>query len=207
MQPLRITKLFYYLQLFYLVSVNPDVRPKLDLKFVMEALIEQHKEPCDFEWISSGQEERLKALEKVVDALTSLIFHPGLIYDNKKYVISKIPYRNSDEAMTYCTAFGGYLAEIDNIEKYAALRNYFQYVESADVVLIAGSDATKEGTWVFQRTGASVPVLDWNVEQPDDWKNNEDCLTLGKAQNYKMNDIACNVSDPGYKFMCELPKV
>ncbi|KAK0070280.1 perlucin-like protein [Biomphalaria pfeifferi] len=100
MQTIRITILFYYIPLFFLVSVNSGVqfnseRPKLDLNFLMEALLEQHKELCDYEWIASGQNERLKALEKVIEAVTSLLFHPSLIYDTKKYVISKFPYQNT----------------------------------------------------------------------------------------------------------------
>uniref|UniRef100_A0A2C9LX20 C-type lectin domain-containing protein n=1 Tax=Biomphalaria glabrata TaxID=6526 RepID=A0A2C9LX20_BIOGL len=182
-------------------------RPTLDLDFLKGALLEQHKELCNYEWIASGRDERPKALKKVIDAVKSLLFQQPLMYRNSSYVISKFPFQNSDEAMKYCKAFGGYLEEVNDNNEYAAILNYLKNTPSTDEVLIAGTDSRKEGTWKFQRTGASVPVLDWNRNQPDDWKNNEDCLTIGRTQNYKMNDLACDGSSLGYNFMCELPSV
>ncbi|XP_055860854.1 C-type lectin domain family 4 member F-like [Biomphalaria glabrata] len=182
-------------------------RPTLDLDFLKGALLEQHKELCNYEWIASGRDERPKALEKVIDAVKSLLFQHPLIYRNSSYVISKFPFHSSEEAMKYCKAFGGYLAEVNDNNEYAAILNYLKNTPSSEEVLIAGTDSRKEGTWKFQRTGASVPVLDWNINQPDDWKNNEDCLSIIKSQYYKMNDLPCDGSAAGYNFMCELPKV
>ncbi|KAK0067545.1 mannose-binding protein C [Biomphalaria pfeifferi] len=178
-------------------------RPVIDLQSVIDTLIQQQRKLCSYNCLTPEENDFYKAQKSSANLVRSQLFNTPLIYNKKRYVISKIPYQNSYEAMMYCLGFGGYLAEIDDRNELTALQKFVQDTPGIDTVLIAGSDASKEGTWVFQRTGASVSVLDWNANQPDNWKD-EDCLTLWKSQNSKMNDITCTSPEPSYRFMCEL---
>ncbi|KAI8778004.1 perlucin protein [Biomphalaria glabrata] len=206
----RTSRLLVLLSTFELLSCidgqfNND-RPTLDLENAMKVLFQQQKYNCSYSWIASGKEKRLKDLQKSSSDLKSLLFHTPLSHNDKTYVISKYPYQSSDEAMTYCSAFGGYLAEVDDRSEYAALQRFVNSTSTVDMVLIAGTDASREGTWIVKRTLAPVPFLDWCSGQPDN-RNEEDCMTLWKTHGTKMNDIGCGFTSADYRFMCELPKV
>ncbi|KAK6969964.1 mannose-binding protein C [Biomphalaria glabrata] len=187
-------------------SLCKSNRPELDLQSVIDNLIQQQKKLCTYQCLTNEEKNSVKALKNQVENVNNLLFHPPLFYNNKKYVISRVTYQSSEEAMTYCTAFGGYLAEVDDKNEYAALQKFVVSTPGVDMVLIAGTDASKEGTWKFQRTLAPMPVLDWCAGQPDD-RNVEDCMTLWKSYGTKMNDIGCDFRSADYRFMCELPKV
>nr|KAI8743242.1 mannose-binding protein C-like mannose-binding protein C-like [Biomphalaria glabrata] len=186
-------------------SLCKSNRPELDLQSVIDSLIQQQRKLCTYQCLTNEEKNSVKALKNQVENVTNLLFHPPLIYNNKKYVISKFPYQSSDEAMTYCTAFGGYLAEVNDNKEYTALQNFVLNTPAVDIVLIAGSDAITEGTWRFQRTGGPVPILDWCPGQPDNL-GEEDCLNLWKNYGGKMNDLPCGFRSSEDRFMCELPK-
>ncbi|KAH9488073.1 hypothetical protein Btru_065468 [Bulinus truncatus] len=120
-----------------------------------------------------------------------------------KYFVSKFPYQSATNAESYCAALGGYLAEIDDQPEYKALQNLVLGLP-VDLVLIGGSDSAVEGTWIFPRTGKSVPILDWIPGQPDNL-GNEDCLNLWKTNGGKMNDLPCGFRSSEDRFMCETP--
>ncbi|KAH9488078.1 hypothetical protein Btru_065478 [Bulinus truncatus] len=127
----------------------------------------------------------------------------SMVYNNKKYFVSKFQYQSATEAESYCSAIGGYLAEIDDQSEYKALQNFVLGLP-VDLVLIGGSDSAVEGTWIFPRTGKSVPILDWIPGQPDNL-GNEDCLNLWKTNGGKMNDLPCGFRSSEDRFMCETP--
>ncbi|KAI8778015.1 mannose-binding protein C [Biomphalaria glabrata] len=180
--------------------------PVFDLKYVVDTLLQQQRELCTYQCLTNGSDDLVEALKAQIEAILLLLFHPPLIYNNKKYVISKFPYQSSVEAMTYCKAFGGYLAEVNDNNEYTALQNFVLNTQTVDIVLIAGSDAITEGTWNFQRTGGPVPILDWCPGQPDNL-GEEDCLNLWKKYGGKMNDLPCGFRSSEDRFMCELPKL
>ncbi|XP_055901460.1 mannose-binding protein C-like [Biomphalaria glabrata] len=177
--------------------------PVFDLKYVVDTLLQQQRELCTYQCLNNGSDDMVEALKVQIEAILPLLFHPPLNFNNRKYVISKFPYQSSEEAMTYCTAFGGYLAEVNDIDEYTALQNFVLNTPAVDIVLIAGSDAITEGTWRFQRTGGPVPILDWIPGQPDNL-GEEDCLNLWKQYGGKMNDLPCGFRSSQDRFMCEL---
>uniref|UniRef100_A0A2C9JEB3 C-type lectin domain-containing protein n=1 Tax=Biomphalaria glabrata TaxID=6526 RepID=A0A2C9JEB3_BIOGL len=156
--------------------------PVLNFKNVAKALLQKQRELCSPSCPSGDEKAQ-------TDALLSKLFNPPVIYNNKRYAISKIPYSDSDEAMAYCNAFGGYLAEVDDASEYKVLQSYV-LSNPDDIVLIGGTDKAKEGTWTFQRTCMSIPFLDWCSAQPDNY-GDEDCLSFWKYGGGKMNDIQC----------------
>ncbi|KAH9488076.1 hypothetical protein Btru_065474 [Bulinus truncatus] len=144
-----------------------------------------------------------KSLKTQLDYLSNNLLFTPLVYKNKKYFVSKFPYESANDAESYCEAMGGYLAEIDDQSEYKALQNLVLGLP-VDLVLIGGSDSVVEGTWVFPRSGKSVPILDWFQGQPDN-AGNEDCLNLFKTYGGKMNDITCGFRSSLDRFMCETP--
>ncbi|XP_055859806.1 C-type lectin 37Db-like [Biomphalaria glabrata] len=195
-----MSRLLVLLSTFQLISCidaqfNNDY-PTLDLDFINGALLQQHQEMCHFEWLT---------LEKRIDTLRSLLFGAPLVYSNKSYVISKFPHKNSGEAMKYCQAFGGYLAEVDDYSEFNELKDFFLRSSVKEMVLIAGSDELKEGTWTFQRTGVALPFERWAPEEPNNKAQIEHCLCLWKDYIGKMNDITCSFRNDMARFMCELP--
>nr|KAI8743236.1 perlucin-like protein [Biomphalaria glabrata] len=202
-----MSRLLVLLSTFQLISCidaqfNNDY-PTLDLDFINGALLQQHQEMCHFEWLT---------LEKRIDTLRSLLFGAPLVYSNKSYVISKFPHNDSVEAMKYCQAFGGYLAEVDEEKEFNILKDFLLRSFDVEMVLIAGSDELKEGTWIFQRTGVALPFDSWAPGEPNNKELNEHCLSLwkdysGDWKRYSgsMNDVTCSFRNDKARFMCELP--
>ncbi|KAH9509886.1 C-type lectin 37Db [Bulinus truncatus] len=149
----------------------------------------------------SNQTEAL--VQSRLESLGNILSFSPLAYNNKKYFVSKFPYKNSTDAEAYCTAIGGYLAEINDASEYRALQNFLLSLP-ADLVLIGGSDSAVEGTWIFPRTGKPVPILDWIPGQPDNF-GDEDCLSLWKTNGGRMNDLSCRFRSSDDRFMCETP--
>uniref|UniRef100_A0A2C9LI92 C-type lectin domain-containing protein n=1 Tax=Biomphalaria glabrata TaxID=6526 RepID=A0A2C9LI92_BIOGL len=178
--------------------------PEQDLQSFIDSLIQQQKKLCTYQCLTN-EKNSVKALKNQIENVTNLLFYPPLIYSNKKYVISRVPYQNSEEAMTYCTAFGGYLAEVNDQNEYRALQNFVLNTPEVDVVLVAGSDARQEGIWLYQRTGKPLSFLDWGPGQPDNL-GDEDCLNMWKKFGGKMNDLPCGFRSSQDRFLCELPK-
>ncbi|KAH9488075.1 hypothetical protein Btru_065473 [Bulinus truncatus] len=145
-----------------------------------------------------------KILKTRLESLSNILFFTPLVYNNKKYFVSKFPYQSATDAESYCEAMGGYLAEIDDLSEYKALQNLVLGLP-VDLVLIGGSDSAVEGTWIFPRTRMTVPILDWIPGQPDNAQNDEDCLNLWKTHAGKMNDLRCGFRSSEDRFMCETP--
>ncbi|KAI8778013.1 perlucin isoform X1 [Biomphalaria glabrata] len=179
--------------------------PMLDFRYIVDTLLQQQRELCRYQCLTNFSDDLAETLKGHIEAISALLFHPPLNYHNRKYVISKFPYQSSEEAMTYCKAFGGYLAEVSDENEYRALQNFVLNTSSVDIVLISGSDAITEGAWIFQRTGGPVPFLDWIPGQPDNL-GEEDCLNLWKQYGGKMNDLPCGFRSSQDRFMCELPR-
>ncbi|KAK6969959.1 perlucin-like protein [Biomphalaria glabrata] len=196
------------------LSTNPKVNtdgqfngnlPSLDLNYATEVLFQQQKYHCYYSWIATGKDQRLKALQNSTNELKSLLFSASLFYRNKTYVISKFSHKDSDEAMAYCQAFGGYLAEVDDYSEFKELQNFFMSSSVEEMALIAGSNAANGETWRFQRTGVALPFKSWGTGEPNNEYGIEECLCLWRIKNGNMNDIACGFRNDKARFMCELP--
>nr|KAI8743251.1 perlucin-like protein [Biomphalaria glabrata] len=200
----RLLVFFLALQLIRCETSNVRRRRGLPFLFdvpnIVQSLLQKQTELVQ----CLTDSNKATTLKNYLNAITAQLFNPPLIYNNKKYVISKFPYKDSFDANNYCIALGGYLAEIDDNNEYQAAQHYLSITSGADIVLIGGTDAAQEGTWKFPRTGTLVPVLDWAQGQPDDL-GNEDCLDIWKSKGGKMGDLPCGFRSELDRFMCELP--
>ncbi|XP_061183004.1 perlucin-like protein [Saccostrea echinata] len=66
---------------------------------------------------------------------------------------------------------------------------------------IGGTDAVVEGEWMWVTTGQNFTYSNWAPGFPDDYRKNEDCAHLYKAQHFEWNDEDC---DHRMCFICEL---
>ncbi|KAI8778016.1 perlucin isoform X1 [Biomphalaria glabrata] len=174
-----------------------------DFKYFVDKLLQQERELSTYQSLTNCS---AVALQAQIEAISAELFYPPLNYGGMKYIISKVPFYNADHAIKNCKAFGGYLAEIDDTDEYTALKNYLDITPNVNIVMIAGSDAVTRGTWLFQRTGQPVPVLDWAPNQPT-LRGQENCLNLWKDFGGLMMDVACDSVNFDSSFMCELPSV
>ena len=79
-----------------------------------------------------------------------------------------------------------------------------QILSIQDRVWIGLSDRANEGTWVWvngERARVPAAVL-WIVDQPDDFRNNEDCgeVIADNVRAYGTNDVHCSRPQIG---LCE----
>ena len=61
---------------------------------------------------------------------------------------------------------------------------------------IDGTDAASEGTFVSHYTGANLTYTKWYGGEPNDYRDNEDCINMYVYKDGTWNDIACSTSLP-----------
>ncbi|KAH9500442.1 hypothetical protein Btru_071898 [Bulinus truncatus] len=114
--------------------------------------------------------------------------------------------KNVSQAIDFCELMGGYLAEIEDSDEYQIVTGEFSR-STADVMLLGGTDAEKEGTWLYQHSRVPVKFFHWLHGQPDNAGNNEACIEVRKIFHLKMNDVVCSNSQHGdSNFLCEIPR-
>ena len=71
------------------------------------------------------------------------------------------------------------------------------------VVWLGISDREEEGKFVFvDGVVADDSNTGWALEQPDNWQNKEDCVTINdkRFQSNTLNDVDCTIK---YSALCE----
>ncbi|XP_055860990.1 macrophage mannose receptor 1-like [Biomphalaria glabrata] len=141
----------------------------------------------------------------VSNLMLPLMLTVSQTFENHKYLLSRLSGFTSQEAIQYCENFGGYLAEINSEEEFGAILDFIQYFMKGYSVLIGGTDAAVESSWVFQHSGSPVEFFKWHNGEPNN-VGNEDCMALAfwPANGILMNDIPCSEEKVGVKFLCEI---
>ena len=67
---------------------------------------------------------------------------------------------------------------------------------------IDGTDAESEGTFVSTKTGDQLPYTNWRSGEPNNYRNNEDCVTMYRSSG-KWSDNPCSRALPA---ICERRK-
>ncbi|XP_074538588.1 galactose-specific lectin nattectin-like [Halichoeres trimaculatus] len=100
------------------------------------------------------------------------------------------------EAQTYCIKLGGNLASIHSHKENHFLSEFIEQVTGVPSLdtWIGASDAEQEKRW-FWIDGTPFDYQFWSHGQPDDYKNNEDCLQMNFAGS-AWNDRPCFSSLP-----------
>ncbi|XP_035859909.1 galactose-specific lectin nattectin-like isoform X3 [Sander lucioperca] len=93
------------------------------------------------------------------------------------------------DAETFCQTAGGNLASIHSDTEHAFLKAFiFQETGTQRTSWIGGTDAVKEGTWLWS-DGSKFNYKSWNAGEPNN-AGGENCLAMNwGAANW--NDWAC----------------
>ena len=123
-------------------------------------------------------------------------------FRGKRYFVTKNEGRfNIADADFQCELLGGYLAELNDKSEYNFVWNYCKGLGGVHF-FTGGNDIEREGRWTFYHSKNPVTYRNWAGHQPDNNRNNEDCMEL--RINYgASNDAPCNY--PTVKFICEVP--
>ncbi|XP_078118846.1 galactose-specific lectin nattectin-like isoform X1 [Sander vitreus] len=97
------------------------------------------------------------------------------------------------DAETFCQIAGGNLASIQSAEEHAFLKDFINQVTGTQrTSWIGGTDAVKEGTWLWT-DGSKFNYKTWNAGEPNG-SGGENCLTMnwgGALSTANWNDWAC----------------
>ncbi|XP_052084069.1 pulmonary surfactant-associated protein D-like isoform X1 [Mytilus californianus] len=91
-----------------------------------------------------------------------------------------------NEAKIDCQRKGGFLVKIED-----AVENWFlKSFVSGGSVWIGAHDSTRESRFIWVSDNTPVTFSDWSPNQPDNWRNGEDCVHFQSGSN-KWNDARC----------------
>ena len=66
--------------------------------------------------------------------------------------------------------------------------------------LLGLTDERREGEFVWQSDNEEVQFSNWNKNEPNNLKDQEDCVVLRKTRSFEWNDVRCyNNGDAGAK--------
>ncbi|CAG2215604.1 COLEC12 [Mytilus edulis] len=91
-----------------------------------------------------------------------------------------------NEAKTDCQRKGGFLVKIEDV----AENWFFKSLVSGGSVWIGAHDSTRESRFIWVSDNTPVTFTDWSTNQPDNWRNGEDCVHFHSSTN-KWNDAGC----------------
>lgn len=108
------------------------------------------------------------------------------------------------KAVISCTELGAKLVHVENEMENSFLRNLIRGSNELKPYSywIGLTDKGTEGVWVWRNNGTSTPAIftDWNDGEPNDTRDNEDCVHLYFRFGHTWNDIPC---DSLNRFVCE----
>ncbi|BFZ08881.1 hypothetical protein BsWGS_11919 [Bradybaena similaris] len=105
------------------------------------------------------------------------------------------------EAHAICQSQGYTLAEASNYR----FNKFFAWLatnKSANCVWLGGSDIFQEGYWEWSSSHQNFKFTDWRNREPNNGKNDEDCLYIERPFNRGWNDGNCNNK---CSFICAAP--
>ncbi|XP_028654146.1 C-type lectin domain family 4 member M-like isoform X1 [Erpetoichthys calabaricus] len=102
------------------------------------------------------------------------------------------------EAQTFCSTLKSHLLVINDANE----QNYVKTTAKGEVFWIGLHDSVNEGAfqWVDGTDFTNVDKF-WDENQPDNWKDGEDCINISSSG--KWNDNICTSK---LKFICEMKK-
>ena len=108
-----------------------------------------------------------------------------------------------ESAKAVCKTKGGYLTDILDAGEVEAIKKTMLLAGSTvtyDQVWIGANDLKKEGTWVWDHSGAELQYTDWYAGEPNNG-GRENCATILPKRDMKWNDMVCDQKLP---FICKV---
>ncbi|CAG0925191.1 unnamed protein product [Notodromas monacha] len=126
------------------------------------------------------------------------------------YNLHHEPVSGHDAAQRICESEGGRLANLFNVTNFAAVERYrIQATLSKTRILVGGTDAKTEGTWVMPDGNTHIlanrvndPDQLWTANEPSE-ETKENCLSYNAGET-GLTDAFCDSTQVGDKFLCEI---
>ncbi|XP_041376662.1 P-selectin-like [Gigantopelta aegis] len=102
----------------------------------------------------------------------------------------------------YCENMNSYLTTITSSEENTFIKNYLIANGKGTTCWIGANDIQEEGTWMWISDGVpkQLNYTDWFTDEPNDFRNSEDCALLLKGYGLKWFDDNCIKNE---SFTCE----
>nr|XP_046190127.1 ladderlectin-like [Oncorhynchus gorbuscha] len=114
-------------------------------------------------------------------------WHP---YGSRCFRFVSIPQSWSDSEQN-CLALGGNLASVNNLLEYQFMQALTKNTNGhLPDTWIGGFDAVKEGLWMWS-DGSRFDYTNWNIGQPNNAGEGEDCLQMNAASEKLRFDVPC----------------
>ncbi|XP_056001049.1 perlucin-like protein isoform X3 [Ostrea edulis] len=156
--------------------------------------------------LSDGEnlQTQVTQLNKEIQVLKRWMSCPKnwVLYNNSCYKLF-LSKESWSDAQVRCSSYGAVLAEITTAEENAFIVNTMLHNASTISVGVwaGGTDARKEGEWIWWSTNTTMSFINWRDNQPDNWyTTGEHCLELSKGFEWKWNDYQCHIE---IEFLCE----
>ncbi|XP_053390620.1 perlucin-like protein [Mercenaria mercenaria] len=94
------------------------------------------------------------------------------------------------EAMVYCYNQAAQLVRFESYGEYSFLRNLLKKTQASSA-WIGLSDRKHEGIWQWVGSNGHATFSDWGPGEPNNLRNNEDCVGFFAEEDYKWNDFPC----------------
>jgi len=105
-----------------------------------------------------------------------------------------------DEAQRFCRENGGMLAEPRSNRQNRIINKMINNNRDDTNYWIGLTDELKEGEFVWKSDDQEVRFSNWNKNEPNNLKDQEDCVVLRKTRSFEWNDVRCfNDGDAGAK--------
>ncbi|XP_066502466.1 lymphocyte antigen 75, partial [Hoplias malabaricus] len=123
-----------------------------------------------------------------------------LLYGDYCYYFESETVKTWQDAESYCVVEKGHLVSVHNQETVSFLTAHMS--RSSWVGL---NDIRVEGHFEWT-DGTAADFLEWEMNQPDNWQGNEDCVHIRGVEHWetgKLNDLPCTAT---YPFICQKDK-
>ncbi|XP_062549612.1 lectin subunit alpha-like [Armigeres subalbatus] len=112
------------------------------------------------------------------------------------------------KATEFCFSLGMQLAITNSKEDHDRIVDAVKaspiYNANDTIVWIGGSDLAVEGDFYWHATGVRLVYAHWQPGQPDNWKNQEDCLSIVNVLSLGWRWVANDGNCEGlHYFVCE----
>ncbi|XP_062620217.1 galactose-specific lectin nattectin-like [Saccostrea cucullata] len=104
-----------------------------------------------------------------------------------------------EQANAKCRGFSAMLVEIDTMPENVFVANTLKNKDPSGRAWLGGTDKTQENTWIWKHSGLPLRFTNWNKGEPNDDKENEDCMEI-LSRNGMWNDMPCSYLS---MFVCE----
>ncbi|KAK6980416.1 hypothetical protein BgiMline_021429 [Biomphalaria glabrata] len=154
-------------------------------------------------------DSRCRSLERLRSRLESSkrwLFQRSDVYKGRRYYLSQQdPISRSEEAMATCALYGGYLAEIQDLDEFNFIAAFIKKFSGFRLVLIGATDNAEEEVWRYRTTNELVPSF---LIKSRKWGTERNCLYLFNDPGWLAVDDLCYYTIPDYptRFLCEIPE-